>query len=57
MSLDDLTCEVCGMRYGDLRLYREHITEAHEPRAAAIDDDTQEHITGMPTGSTVREDL
>ncbi len=29
MSLDNLTCEICGMRYGDVDLYHLHVEQAH----------------------------
>lgn len=29
MGLDDLSCDICGMRYGDVELYKLHVEEAH----------------------------
>ncbi len=44
MSLDDLTCEVCGMRYGDVDLYHLHIEEAHREGQRLREDRLPEHV-------------
>ena len=60
MSLDNLACDVCGIRFADVVLYREHLAssghEAGRPAHAPVDVGTQVQAAGMPTGSTVRED-
>ena len=38
MSLDDLTCDICGMRYGDVDLYHLHVEHAHQPGERLRDD-------------------
>lgn len=55
MSDADLRCEECGIRFADTVLYHEHHSAVHGARPPA-ERGTQIEQTGMPTGSTVRED-
>ena len=39
MGLDNLTCDICGMRYGDVELYHLHVDEAHREGGPPLRED------------------